>query len=175
MFGHWLNARLKSARLALQNGRLDDAFGQLARPDTLGDAAAAPLLDELARSLAARARLHLQAGRYREAIGDLDRLAAIGREDHEANALRERAAGEWRHRLERHRNLDDAQREAAERIHLGRLESGRLAVERIEDAPRREQLREALDLRVQRCEQLLDRAVEAQASGDLLNACRLWG
>ncbi|HMQ14803.1 MAG TPA: FHA domain-containing protein [Phycisphaerae bacterium] len=174
MFCHWLNARLKSARLALRNGRLDDAFGQLARPDALCDAAATPLLDELARSLAARARLHLQAGRYREALDDLDRLAAIGREDHEAKALRERTASEWKHRAERHRNLDDAQGDAAERIRLGRLESGRLAVERIEDAPRREQLREALDLRVQRSEQLLDQAAEAQASGDLLNACRLW-
>lgn len=174
MFGRWPNARIKAARLALKSGRLDDAFERLRAPEVRRDSDAGPLIRELGVGLLARARLQLQAGKYREALDDLDRLREIGLEDGDAALLRERAAHAWKERADRHEKQDGIVLDAQRRIDEGRLESGRLAVDRIVDTPRREELREALDLRVQRSEQLLSQAEAAQRAGDVLTACRLW-
>lgn len=174
MFSRWMFARLKVAEKALNDGRIDEAYERLSAPDVRNSQRAQDLRDTLGRSLLARARLHAQAGRYREALSDLERLELIERLDPDAKALRQRVEDELRQRVGRHVELDDAFRRAAREIKAGRLESGQLAVDRLEDADRREQLREELDLRVHRSKQLLEQARGSLAGGDVLTACRFW-
>ncbi|MBU0617292.1 MAG: hypothetical protein KKI02_06230, partial [Planctomycetes bacterium] len=174
MFSRWNFARLKVAENALDGGRLDEAYERLRAPDVRESRRAQELLDVLAKSLLARARLAAQAGRYDQALSDLDRLLEIERVDPDAQALRRRVEEEQRQRAGRHAERSDAFDKAARDIKAGRLESGQLAVDRLEDADRREQLREELDIRVQRSEQLLKQARDLLDAGDVLAACRFW-
>ncbi|MFQ5806298.1 MAG: FHA domain-containing protein [Phycisphaerae bacterium] len=174
MFSRWIFARLKAAENALNDGRIDEAHERLAAPEVKNLRRAQDLLDALAKSLLARARLHARAGRYPETLSDLERLQTIERVDAEAKALRQRVEDEQRQRVGRHAERDDAFNRAARDIKAGRLESGQLAVDRLEDAGRREQLREELDLRVRRSAQLLEQGRGALAAGDGLTACRFW-
>jgi hypothetical protein len=174
MFSRWNFARLKVAENALNDGRLDEAYERLRPPEVKKGRRAQELLDLLAKSLRARARLSAQAGHYHQALADLDRLADIERVDPDTLALRQRIEEEQRQRAGRHAERSDAFNKAARDIQAGRLESGQLALERLEDADRREQLREELDIRVQRSEQLLKQARELLAADDVLAACRFW-
>lgn len=174
MFSRWNFARLKVAENALDNGRIDEAYERLLTPEVKKMRRAQELLDILAKSLLARARLHARAGRYQEAISDLDRLEKTERMNTDAQVLRRRVEEEQRQRAGRHAERSDAFNKAARDIKAGRLESGQLAVERLEDADRREQLREELDIRVQRSEQLLEQARDLLNVGDVLTACRFW-
>ncbi len=174
MFSRWMFARLKVAENALNNGRIDEAYERLSLPEVKNQRRVQNLLDRLAKSLLARARLHAQAGHYRQALSDLERLLVIERVGSEAVALRRRVEEEQRQRAGRHAERDDAFNRAVRDIKAGRLESGQLAADRLEDPKRREQLREELGLRVQRSEQLLEQARAALAGGDVLTACRFW-
>ena len=174
MFSRWNFARLKVAENALGAGRIDEAFERLNLPEMKKNRRAQELLDILAKSLTARARLHAQAGRYQAALTDLSKLEDIGRLSSEAQALRERVTQEQRQRAGRHAEKSDAFNQAAHDIRAGRLESGQLAVEHLEDASRREQLKEELDIRVRRSEQLLEQAREMLNKGNMLAACRFW-
>ncbi|MFO0837500.1 MAG: FHA domain-containing protein [Phycisphaerae bacterium] len=174
MFSRWINVRRKAAEAALRDGRLDEAFERLSSPEALNDGSNKELLNELARTIASRARLHAQAGRYREAIADLEKLAKIGRVDNEAADFRQRIDAEWRHRVERHQERHDAFARAAGDLRDGRLDSAHVAIERIEDARQREQLREELDIRRQRASSILEQAQKALSAGDLAAACRAW-
>lgn len=174
MFSRWIFARLKAAENALNAGRIDEAYERLSPPEMRDTRGARDLLDGLGRSLLARARLHAQAGRYHEALSDLQRLQVIERADADAAALRRRVEEDLRQRVGHQAERNDAVNRVARDIKAGRLESGRLEVERIEDTARREQLREELDIRVQRSEQLLEQAGETLRDGDVLTACRFW-
>jgi len=174
MFSRWMFARLRAAENALHQGRIDEALRRLSEPDVRDDRRAQKLTDELARALLARARVQAQGGSYRDALSDLQSLEALGRFTPDAEALRKRAEDELRARVGRHQAREEAFAKAAADVQQGRLESGRLAVEKLEDPQGREQLREELDIRVQRSAQLLDQANEALRRGDLLTACRLW-
>ena len=174
MFSRWNFARLKVAENALNDGRVDEAYERLLMPGVKNLRRSQELFDTLAKSLLARARLHAQAGRYQQALSDLDRLAEIERLGSDAQALRRRVEEEQRQRAGRHAEHSDAFRKAARDIKAGRLESGQLSVERLEDADQREQLREELDIRVKRSEQLLEQTRELLNTGDVLTACRFW-
>ncbi|RMF72753.1 MAG: FHA domain-containing protein, partial [Planctomycetota bacterium] len=174
MFANWKLVRCKAAENALNEGRLDEAYERLTAPDLRGHKRAAALVNDLAQALLARARLHAQAGRYREALADLDRVDSLGESGEEARTLRKRVETEQRCRADRHRENDRAFEKAARNIHAGRLETGRKAVEKIEDAARREQLLEELDIREHRSDQLLQQAAAALANGDVLTAVRFW-
>jgi len=174
MFSRWIFARLKVAENALNNGRIDEAYERLSLPEVKNLRRAQPLLDALGKALLARVRLQARAGHYREALSDLERLQVIERVDDDANALRKRVEEEQRQRLGRHAERSDAYKRAARDIKAGRLESGQLAIDRLEDAEQREQLREELDIRVRRSEQLLEQARASLAAGDVLTACRFW-
>ncbi len=174
MFSRWFFARLRAAENALHSGRIDDALVHLQAADPNQNRNAEKLVGELAKALLARARLHAQAGRYRDALDDLDRLQSVGRSDAEAAALRQRVSEELRHRAERHAEKREAIDRASEELRAGRLETGRLAIDQLEDAKAREQLREELDIRVQRSEQLLEQAAEALRGGNVLAGCRFW-
>lgn len=174
MFSRWLNVGMKAAEQALEAGRVDEAFARLSVPDVRRQRRAQELLDQVARVILARARIHAQAGRYREALLDLDRLAAVDRADADVLALRARVDAEMGHRVERQRGEADELADAAGRIDAGRLESGRLAVERVEDPAQREALRDKLNHRLERSAQLLTQARGRLAAGDVLGAWQIW-
>ena len=174
MLSRWLNTGIRAAESALSDGRIDEAFDRLSKPDLHGQRRALELSDELARQLLARARLHAQAGRYRDVLADLDKLASIDRLGSDAVALRKRVEEEHGERIDRHAAESDAFKRASAQLDAGRLESGRLSIEQLEDPRRREQLREQLDVRLQRSEQMIAQASASLASGDVLAACRFW-
>lgn len=174
MLSRWLFSKLKAAENALRAGRIDDAYQRLTAPGAPDAAAAHKLLDELAPMIAARARLHMQAGRYADALNDFDKLVAVQRNTPETDGLRRQAEYEARRRAEQQVAGAEDYGRAAGAIQAGRLESGRLTVEQVEDARRREALREELDVRLRRSEQLLEQAERALAAGDVLAADRLW-
>lgn len=91
MLGRWLRNRIQNVEHALADGRVEEAYRLATEPGVLGDLAAAPILDQLARALLARARLHIQGGRNIEALADVDRISAIRRITDEAVELRDRA------------------------------------------------------------------------------------
>ncbi|MGD8450216.1 MAG: FHA domain-containing protein [Phycisphaerae bacterium] len=174
MFSHWLFVRLRAAERALAEGRLDEAYGLAAEPDIREQRRGQKLLDDLVRPLLARVRLHLQAGRYEAAGEDLERLQAVGRGGPEAEELRQRVQAHTAERRQRESAERAVYDEAAANVQAGRLDSGRLAIERVDDTQQREDLRERLDIRVQRSAELLTQAGDALDRGDVPTALRLW-
>jgi len=174
MLGHWLFVRIRTAERALEEGRLDEAYAIAVQPDVRQHHRAQSLLTDLVRPLLARARLHLQAGRYREAVGDLDRIRAIGRGGPEIDTLREQVEREWGAEQQRLADQQQNLARAAAKLEAGRLESVRLVVERLEDSPDRRQLCGQLELRERRAGQLLEQAGEALGRGEVVAALRLW-
>lgn len=174
MFGRYFHAKLRAARRALDGGRVDEAL-RLATAEGVSDAdAAKALLDDVGLALVARARLHAQAGRYADALLDLDRLDAIGRGGPERVGLRQRIEREMHAVDGKRAAADKAYRAAAERVKAGRLESGRLAAQRVDDDRRRAQLEDDLDFRAARGGQLLQQAAGALDAGDPLSAWQAW-
>lgn len=174
MFGNWTNVRIRTAEKALKQGRFDEAWACASRPEVQQESRGQRLLDELVRPLLARARLNAQAGAYREALDDLDRLAAVGRGGADADALRRRVVAELKEKHDRRAEAHDAVARATDDLKAGRLESGRLAIDRVDDSVRREQLQEELDARVQRSARLLEQAEAALAASDVHAAARFW-
>jgi len=174
MFSRWLFVRLKAAENALHDGRLDDAVQALLDAEVRRQARGQTLVDDLAGPLLARARLHAQAGRYQAALDDLERLAQLDRAGAEAAALRQRVESELHNRHHREADRRDAYNRAAADLEAGRLASARVAIERVPDDHRREALREELDVRVMRANQLLEQARQALEAGDVPGACRFW-
>ncbi len=174
MFARWLFVRLNAAEKALRQGRIDDAYAAVTQPDLRQHPRAERLLDELVRPLVARARLHRQAGRFADALADLDRIAAVGRAGPEVQALQQQILEETRQRANQAAEHQEACERVAEDVRAGRLESGRLDLQRIEDPQRRAELAEELDARVERAGQLLRQAGEALEHADVLAAARFW-
>lgn len=174
MFSNWLFVRLRAAENALNEGRIDEAFAALREPDLRGHRRAQRLLDGLAASLLARARVHAHAGRWEEAIADANRVNDIARNSPDVEELRRQVSDEMIARRARVAAHDNAVARVAEHLRAGRLDSGRAAIEQVDDVRRREELREELDLRVRRSDELLDRAEAALSSGDVLAAARIW-
>lgn len=174
MLSRWLFARLRTAEAALQAGRLDEAFARMVDAADRDERQQRELAARLGQALLARARLAAQAGRYREALADLDRLATLGAITDDARALRARVEAEFAAGNARQIHEDAAARRAADALQAGRLESARAEVDRLADPRRREELREQLDARVRRGDALLDQATDALKRGDVLAACRLW-
>ena len=174
MLSRWLYSRLKAAENALNDGRIDEAYQRLCQPDVHDHRRANKLLDELAKALLARARLHAQAGHYRDTLDDLDKLETLQRSSPDAATLRKRAVEALRRKRGDQAERNEAYGRAAEDLRAGRLESGRLAIDRVADSRRRDQLRDELDIRLARSEQLLGQAQAALEQGDVLTACRYW-
>lgn len=174
MIRRWLHVRIRAAQQALQEGRLDEAYTAAMENDVRKDKRGQRLLDELVRPLIARARLALQAGRYRDALADLDRLSAAERSMPEAEALRRRVIAELRVRDAKEGQRAAAAVQAAQRVAEGRLDTGRLAVAALDDTLRRAELQQELDVRQRRIGELLSRANEALERGQLLAAVQAW-
>lgn len=174
MFAGWLQTRLKAAQRALDEGRVDDAFAAATRPDVRKDPRGARLAEGLQRPLLARARLSAQAGRYRDALDDLDRLRAIQQENADAAELRRRVEVELRLQNEHQAARSGAIAVASEALRAGRLDSAREAVPRVPDETQRGQLSAELDARQRRADHLLDQARAARQRGDVSAAVALW-
>ena len=174
MFARWLFVRLHAAEKALRQGRIDDACTAAMQTDLREHPRGQRLLDDLVKPLMARARLHRQAGRFREALADLDRLAELDRCGPDVLTLRQQIVEEMRQDVERAADRQEAYGRAAEQVRAGRLESGRIDLDRVEDPRQREELAGELNLRVQRMGQLLQQASEALERDDLLAAVRFW-
>lgn len=174
MFARWPNARMNAAEKALRAGRLDDACTAALDP-SLGDHPRRErLLDELVRPLVARARLHRQAGRLREAEADLALLAQWGRATPEAQDLRRQVEAERRVAEQLGTERAAAAQRVAEQLAAGRLESGRVDLEQVPDAAERERLERELGRRVERGEERLAQAGTALEQADPLAAVTYW-
>ncbi|MCK4343630.1 MAG: FHA domain-containing protein [Phycisphaerae bacterium] len=174
MFTRWFNVRLKAAEKALRQGRLDDALAVVREPDLRECSRGQKLLDALVKPLMARARLHRQAGRYQDALADLDQLDVLSRGGPDVQTLRQRIGEEIRAGAQRAAEEQQEYDRATDDLRAGRLETGRLNVQRLDDTRRREELTEELDVRVQRGGQLLQQATEALERDDTLAAARFW-
>jgi hypothetical protein len=174
MFARWLFVRLNAAEKALRQGRIDEAYAAALQPDLRQHPRAEEVFDALVKPLVARARLHRQAGRFNDALADLDKLAAIGRCGPDVQSLRQQVLEEMRANVDRAADRQEAAGRVAEHLQAGRLETGRLDLRRVEDTRQREGLAEELDRRVQRAGQLLQQAGEALERQDELAAARCW-
>jgi len=174
MFARWLFVRLNAVEKALRQGRIDDAYAAVTQPELRQHPRGERLLDELVKPLVARARLHRQAGRWTDALADLDRLVAAGRANPDVQTLRQQIVEEMRERAGEAADRQEACDRAAEHLQAGRLETGRLDLGRVDDPERREELAAELDARVQRASQLLHQGAEALDGADVLAAARFW-
>jgi hypothetical protein len=174
MFARWLFVRLHAAEKALRDGRIDDAYAASQQPDVRQHPRGQRLLDELVRPLLARARLHRQAGRFADALADLDRIEALGRTTPEIQALRQQICAEMQADAQRNVQERAAVGRVADHLQAGRLETAGLDLQRVDDTQEREQLGRELDVRVRRSGQLLEQAAEALARDDFLTAARCW-
>ena len=174
MFGRWLHSRLKAAENALRQGRVDDVCAALHERDLREHPRGEKLLDALVKPLLARARLHRQAGRFREALADLDQLATLDRATPDVQTLRQSVLVEMQADARETAAQRDVIEGAADHLQAGHLETGRLQVNRIDDTQQREHLAEELDQRVERSHQLLEQAAEALQRDDVLAAIRVW-
>ncbi len=171
MIGRWRFARIRGAKRALDEGRLDDALRSLGPIDS-NIRREKELCEDLVTRLLARARLAAQAGRYDDALADLDVIASIQPARPEAAILRARIDDELSQRRQRKAHEHEAEQRAEHELAAGHLDSGREAIERIDDPARREQLREQLDIRLEGCRRRLAQAEDALRRGDLFAACR---
>ena len=174
MFARWLFVRLNAVERAIRQGRIDQACAALRDDDLRAHPRGQKLLDKLVKPLTARARLHRQAGRYQEALADLDTLAVFGRTRPEIKTLRQQIEDEFRQHSEQNADAKQAYARAADHVRAGRLETGRLDLQRIDDTRQRADVAEQLDLHVQRSTELLHQATDALDRGDVLGALRFW-
>ncbi len=175
MFARWLTVKIQAAENALADGRIDDALHIAGERGVRDHRRAAALMSSLERAVMARARLHAQAGRYADALEDLDKLGGLGRNGKESDALRERVMNDMKHRRRDREERHETYERAAANLKAGRLDSGRVALEQMPtDDRRREQLAEELDIRVKRGEQLIEQAAAALKSGELLVSLQMW-
>ncbi len=174
MFSRWLFVRLNAAEKALRQGRIDDACSAAQQPDLGAHPRGQRLLDDLVKPLLSRARLHRQAGRYSEALKDLDQLDVIGRGGPDVQTLRRRVEHDMHQDADYNAEQRDAYNKAADRLRAGRLDSVRIDLDRVEDSRKRDDLAEDLDRRVARGAEILDQTVDALERGDVLVAIRHW-
>lgn len=174
MFARWLHVRLKAAEKALRHGRIDDVYAAVQDPALRQHPRGQKLIDGLLKPLTARVRLHRQAGRYRDALADLDRIESLGRATPEVETLRQQVLELMRDGAAREAQDRAAYERAADHVRAGRLETGRLQVERLEDTHRRAELNKELHQRRQRAAELLGEARAALEREDVPAALRLW-
>ncbi|MBN2445975.1 MAG: FHA domain-containing protein [Phycisphaerae bacterium] len=170
----WFHVRLKSAERALRDGRIDEAYRVATTPDLREQRRTQRLWDKLVRPLLARARVHALAGRFDAALADLDKLRTLDRGEPDVTNLRQRILSEKQSDDARRAAENQAYDRAAQQVREGRLESGRLAVDRVDDTNRRDRLANELDVRAHRSAQLLAQAEGALKAKDPLAAFRHW-
>lgn len=175
MFARWKHARIRAAERALRDGRLDEALERFQASGEKNVSDAQQLRDDLAAALLARARLHARAARYPEARHDIQRLTELGlAEDRDVRELAQRVRAEFGDRAAKEHQAHAARRSAEAKLAAGRLESGRHAIERVEQEDHRRNLQDALDARIARSDELLEQARAALNQNDLTGGINRW-
>jgi len=173
MLGPLVFVKLKAAEEALRAGRLEEAYEQVASGEIREHKRAQAVLAGLADAFLARAREHEKAGRYAEALLDLNRAAASGAGPAQVAELRQWVVGV----AEREHNLEQARRRqieaAKQRIDAGSLDGGREILADLDVANTQVQrLAEQADLRERAAERSLADARRFVQVGQFGPACR---
>ncbi|HOW18082.1 MAG TPA: hypothetical protein PLC79_03520 [Phycisphaerae bacterium] len=173
MPGPSVSARLKAAEQAVEAGRLDEACALLAATDLREDPRAANLRERLAQGLLDRVRAHEEAGRYAEAMLDLDRAAAAGARPEQVAALRNWIRGVADHRQKDEREHRRQVEAARERIEAGSLTAGRDMLADLDAADTQVQrLQREVEERERTAERLLAETQRLLQAGRFGPACR---
>ncbi|MEE8170324.1 MAG: hypothetical protein V3T70_07230 [Phycisphaerae bacterium] len=162
MFGRLTNAKLRSAENAQAAGRLDEAFELATTSELAGHRRAGRILTRLFKPLMNRAQEHMLAGRFPDALIDLEKAARCGVDDAAVAEWRARAL-KARDRRERRAHDDRHALHAAERhVSAGDLTQAGHHLERVENAAsRRDRLLGEID---DRAEQARRAAAEARGA-----------
>jgi len=168
MFGRLFNSRLKAAEIALNEGRLDEAYRLAIQPDLREHRRGAAVLAALTEKFVERARGFYREDRFRDAMLDLDRAEAGGGMKKEIAELRGYvqtvAAEHERHEDSRRQHLDAA----VKRIEGGSVAAGRDMLERVatEDRAAHDVYRQA-DERAADAKQMVEHAERLLAEGQI--------
>ena len=174
MPGPSVSARLKAAEQAVEADRLDEACALLTAEDLREDRRAAELRVRLAQRLLERVRGHEEAGRYAEALLDLDRAAAFGARPEQVAALREWIRGVADRRRKDDREYRRQIEAAREHIDAGSLTAGRDILAGLDAADTQaQQLRQGVEERERAAERLLTEAQRLLQAGQFGPACRV--
>lgn len=125
MFGRLKRVRIKAAENALKQGRLDDAFRLGMSEDLQDDRRAKQLVARTANALWERAKRHYDAGRYSEALIDLERAGRAGRDRAEVAELSSEIRAAAHQSQYRHKQKEGRLAAARDRIEDGSLVGGR--------------------------------------------------
>ncbi len=153
MFGRLLFLRLRSADLAIREGRLDDAHRIVSSPEVRAHKRGEALMGELAEKLIGRAREHFAEERFAEALRDLDKAEQAGVKLERVVELRghveavaqevERSSESQRQRIE----------QAKQRVAAGSLVGGRQLLAEAGDNVQAKELAVEIRRREERAEQ----------------------
>lgn len=167
-----LMLKLRQARLALRDGRLEEAAEILQQSNARAHRQGQDLATELIASLVRRGRAHLEAGRIQLAAVDAERAVKIGGESTDAAQLRSDAA-EALHREQRNRRQVDQALEAA-RMNLARglLHEGQQILQNINGESRAVLLMHEINGQRSQLEVALTAAETCRAHRDLPGALR---
>jgi hypothetical protein len=163
--------RLKQAKTALREGRLDEAFSIAIEKDIRELRGGQVLLENLVEPLLNRSDEHFHDGRLKEALVDAERAIAAGGQEAKAIALRDRIQGALSERRKKAQDAEALLASARRHVTEGHLRTGRERLEEatVELAPAQE-LRREIDNRERRVARSLERATAHLASGELLQA-----
>lgn len=171
MFDLGLQVRLRQARAALGEGRLDEAFAIAVEKSVREHRAGQELLEDLVRPLLERAAENLREGRLAEALLDAERAIEAGGNRPEALRLREQI--EEARRAEGAAKLRELELVASARRRLlaGSLRAGEELLEGAgSDSPEARRLKREIEDRERRAARAAARARDAVARGDVIGA-----
>lgn len=178
MSGFSPTARLTAAEGAIAAGKLEDAVNLLSSSELDSVSSVVALRERLVDALLARASAHEAAGRYAEALTDLDRAAAVGARSEVVAGMRDwirgvadreqRVRRQERQQVEAARARIDAGSLAAGREMLGDLDAKNTQVRRLQQAA--EQRERDAERRIDEARRFLDASRFGQACEAILRA-----
>ncbi len=177
MFDILRQVKLKQARIALREGRLDEAFAIASRKDIRNHRGGQSLLEELLEPLLKRAESHLKEARFRDALVDVERAIDAGGMQSRAATLRQEiqaAIGNEKRDGQKVRSLIDS---ARKHLMNGSLYEGKSRLEAVsgdnsELGPEMVRMHREIESKERKGRQALDRAREHLASEDPLQALK---
>lgn len=174
MFGSSFSVMLKSAEEAITAGRLEEAMAKLDTKEVRDDKRGSEMLARLADAFLERVRVAEKAGRYSEALFDLQRAAQAGTDPTIIADMRT-----WIHGLaEREEAAKREQRRQIEaaraKIDAGSLQGGREMLENLDaHNTQAQRLQQEAERRARSAERALEEAGRLKEAGQFAGACRL--
>ena len=171
MFDLKWQVRLKQAKNALRDGRLDEAFAISMEKEIRSMRGGQVLLEDLVKPLLERAAEHQAGGRNREALLDVERAVQAGGNRPEALSLRQQIQEKLQAdeaACARRRNVVEA---ARKHLHVGSIAAGKDLLQNVSVVgPEISQLRHELEHRERKAEKARARAREHLSRGELVEA-----